>query len=417
MPINDIITKQLNSSSSGYPSLILGNKVDTITNNAELIKLGNISWQAICNRKNAQTMAGIDIKLYYKNKSNKKLLTAKSITKEQKKHLKITKKEYDDVEEIIKHPVLDILNGLDYNYAELIEYIALYLGSLGAAYVKVIKEGNKIIGLEPLLAEYVTPIVENYNLNVPNEGKIIAYKYQTNFKNEVYQAEDIIEFINYNAGNKILGKGDLEMCLNSALRVKYYDEYEQYLASNNGRPDFIISTKNNINEQDAKTWYKNFINKFRGVKNSGKPLFLTGEYKIDVLNFKPNELNFIEGRKEAKESICASYGVPLSMITNDNINRATSYAGLESYARFTIYPKLAKIIETLNAQLVSKFDTNLFLWFDELQLVDSELIAERVLKQVQAGIITIDEARLKLGYEAMESADKEDKEEEDKNEE
>lgn len=416
MPINDIIIKQLNSSSSEYPSLVLGNKVDTITNNAELIKLGNTSWQAICNRKNSQTMAGIDVKLYYKNKSNKKLLTAKAITKEQKKHLKLTKKEYDDVEEIIKHPILDILNGLDYNYSELIEYIALYLGSLGAAYVKIVKEGNKIVGLEPLLSEYVTPIVEGYNLNVPNEGKIIAYKYQTNFKNEVYQSEDIIEFINYNPGNKILGKGDLEICLNPALRVKYYDEYEQYLASNNGRPDFIISTKSNINEQDAKTWYKNFINKFRGVKNSGKPLFLTGEYKIDILNFKPNELNFIEGRKEAKESICASYGVPLSMITNDNINRATSYAGLESYARFTIYPKLAKILETLNTQLVNKFDTNLFLWFDELQLVDSELVAERVLKQVQAGIITVDEARAKLGYEAMELEDNTDKEE-DKNEE
>jgi HK97 family phage portal protein len=419
MLINDLNIKQFNTSNSGYsnyPSLIQGKNPDTITSNTGLIELGNQSWQAICNRRNSQTMAGIELKLYYKNKTNKKLLTSKSITKQQKEHLKLTKKEYNDVEEIIEHPVLDILNGKDYNYSELVEMIALYLGSLGAAYVRIIREGKKIISLEPLLSEYVTPIVEGYGTLTPNEGKIIAYKYQTNYKSEQYPAEDILEFLNYNPGNKILGVADLQLCLDAALRNKYYDQYEKYMAANNARPDFVISAK--IPEKEAEGWYRKFIKDFRGAKNTGKPQFLNGEYKFDVLNFKPNELNFIEGRKEAKETICAAYGVPLSMITNDNINRATSFAGLESYCRFTIYPKLSKIIEVLNTQLVTTFDPNLYLWYDEMQLVDSELVAERVMKQVQAGIITIDEAREKLGYEAMEITEtpKEPKEE-DKNEE
>jgi HK97 family phage portal protein len=403
MSINDLNIKQFNSSTAydSYISYVQGKNVDSITSNTGLVELGNQSWQAICNRRNSQTMAGIELKLYYKNKTNKKLLTSKSITKQTKEHLKLTKKEYNDVEEIIEHPVLDILNGKDYNYSELVEMIALYLGSLGAAYVRIIREGKKVISLEPLLSEYITPIVQGYGTLTPNEGKIIAYKYQTNYKNEQYPAEDILEFLNYNPGNKILGVADLQLCLDAALRNKYYDQFEKYLAVNKGRPDFLITPKKDIKKEEAKTWYKQFINNMRGVQNEGKPLFLNGEYKIDILNFKPNELNFIQGRKEAKETICAAYGVPLSMITNDNINRATSFAGLESYCRFTIYPKLSKIIEVLNTQLVTTFDPNLYLWYDEMQLVDSELIAERVMKQVQAGIITIDEAREKLGYEAM----------------
>lgn len=402
MLFEELSKKQISNTTSQYPSLVVGSKVDTIISNTELVNLGNQSWQAICNRRNAQTMASIDIKLYYKNKNNKKLLTAKSITKQQKTHLKITKKEYDNVEEIVEHPILDLLNGNDYSYSELIEFIALYLGSLGVAYVRINKNKNQLLGLEPLLAEYITPIVEGYGITTPNEGKIIAYKYQTQYKNEVIQAEDIIEFVNYNPGNKILGKGDLEICLNAAIRHKYYDEYEQYVAKNNGRPDFLITTKNNIKEEEAKAWYKVFLNKFRGLNNSGKPIFLSGDYKIDILNFKPNELNFIQGREEARDTICAAYGVPKSFITTNDVNRSNAYAGLEQYARFTIYPKLSKIIEVLNYQLVSKFDKNLYLWFDELKLSDSELIAERTLKQVQAGIITIDEAREILGYDKLE---------------
>jgi len=193
----DLNIKQFNTSNSGYssyPALIQGKNVDSITSNTGLVELGNQSWQAICNRRNSQTMAGIELKLYYKNKSNKKLLTSKSITKQTKEHLRLTKKEYNDVEEIIEHPVLDILNGKDYNYSELVEMIALYLGSLGAAYVHIIREGKKIVSLEPLLSEYITPIVEGYGTLTPNEGKIIAYKYQTNYKNEQYPAEDILEF-------------------------------------------------------------------------------------------------------------------------------------------------------------------------------------------------------------------------------
>ncbi len=416
MDLNDLNKKFLTS--ANQLQAIIGTNSDAITCNADLVKLGNTSWQSICNRRNAQTMASLDIKLYYKNKSNKKTILGKKITKDQKKHLRTTKKELNEVEEIIKHPILDILNGEDYSYSELIEYISLYMGSIGVCYVRKVKENNKIISLEPLLSEFVTPIVNGKQGEV--EGEVTQYKYNPPNKNEVIPADDIIQFVNYSPGNKVVGIGDLEVCLDAALRSKYYDDFEKYIAKNNGRPDFIISTKNNIKEEEAKTWYKKFISKYMGVKNSGKPLMLNGEYKIDVLNFKPNELNFQNGRKEAKATICSAYGVPISMIDNsEQINRATAYAGLEQYARYTIYPKLSKIIEVLNKELVKDYDDNLFLWFDELQLTDTELVAERIMKQVQARIITIDEAREKLGYEAMEMDDTEmdDKKEEDKDEE
>ena len=73
---------------------------------------------------------------------------------------------------------------------------------------------------------------------------------------------------------------------------------------------------------------------------------------------------FLQGRKWTREEICNCYGVPISKLTTDNVNRANAESGDYSYMKDTILPRLKKIEQKLNEQLLPMYDDRLFCAFD-----------------------------------------------------
>lgn len=390
--------------------LITGESVKTVYSSKELINL-NKNWVSICNNKNAQTIASIPIKLYYLKPYNKTISrnSFKSINHnkqvELSKKLSIDIKAGNEIIEITEHPLINLLAKINnkMNYSDFVEIIQSYLGLIGNAYVKINFDNEGIPeSLEPLLSENVIVYA-----NHTKDGQITKYEYINDDTKIYYKPEEIIHFVNYKAGNCILGRGELEECIDAVQLYNFMDAYEAYLSKNNGRPDFAIAYENKLSEKDYKEVYKQWIKRFTGAKNSGKPVVTTGgEYEIKNLGFSPKDLSYQQGRRWCRESIAAAYNIPLSLLTSESINLANAVEGNNTYYRFNIYPRMVKLCAKLNEQLLNHYEQEgLFLYFEESYTSSDNEKASNAVQLLSAGIIDKNEARSMCGFEAVEEGE------------
>jgi hypothetical protein len=72
---------------------------------------------------------------------------------------------------------------------------------------------------------------------------------------------------------------------------------------------------------------------------------------------------------------------------------------MTSFFTNTIIPTLSIILNGLNKQVISEYDDNLYIWFDPAEVVKEDETAsnQNAIALVNAGIITAEEARVRLG--------------------
>jgi len=344
----------------------------------------NTGWVFVCNNRNAMTISTIPYKLYYRNKSGKSLKYAKgkAISNKQMKFLeKTTQKEMSgNVLEIEEHDVLELLHNPNprMNYTDFTGMIQSYLGLIGNSYVyKQRDKTGKVIALYPLLSENVSAVVQENGFGY---GDILNYKYTSTFNQSTsleervmnIPTEDIIHFLNYQPGNALYGKGELEAAICCAEREFYYDQTENYLNRNNARPDFLVTYKNGMTENQQKEIQRLWFKKYGTPMNAGKPMVTNGDVDVKQLNFSPRDMQYVMGRTEVRREVCAVFGVPNSLVDINDANRASAQSGLDYYKQTTVLPKLQKFLEKLNEQLVEDYDENLFVWFDGDMIISSD---------------------------------------------
>src|SRR5574343_474929 len=96
--MNQVDTKSANIDSSNINyQLVVGNQLKSCTNLSpkELIEY-NTHWVFICNSKNANTCASVPLRLYYENKSGKKVVNGVPVEVS------------NNIVEITQHPFLDL---------------------------------------------------------------------------------------------------------------------------------------------------------------------------------------------------------------------------------------------------------------------------------------------------------------------
>ena len=389
------------NNATNYINFITGEQCNSNLNSEQLVKL-NKGWVSICNNKIANTCASIPLKLYYKTNGKKLERTAhKSLNTKalQKLHKALKLHKSVDIVEIDEHPFIELMDNINsqMNYIDFCKNVFGYLGLIGNGYVRIEKDTKGTpIALYPLVSEYVSVFADN-----SIDGKITRYEYRIDNKVFDYSPEEIIHFVNLQPSNNILGKGELENCLNTVLLYNYMDAYESYLSKNNGRPDFVINYKNNVNEKDLKELYKQFTRAFTGVRNTLKPIITTGEFKIEQLGFPIKDMSYMAGRSWCRETIAATFNIPLPLITVTDVNLANALSAQNVFLRYCIYPKMSEFCNKMNEVLMPMYDSNLYIWFDEASIEDPVVKNQNAISAYSAGIIDKNEVRNILGFEPV----------------
>lgn len=194
-------------------------------------------------------------------------------------------------------------------------------------------------------------------------------------------------------------------------------EWNNSLLKNAAKPSGILTFKEDPSQETVsrlKEWFKR---QFQGSDNAGEIPVLTGGGDWKQTSLSPMDMDFATSMTEAKKMIAGVYGVPLPLIDNEAATFANMEMAKERFYIDTIIPLATEWLEAFGAWLLPAFGDDLKLCIDMDDIPALESVRnrkfDRVLKSVNAGLITLDEAREEIGYDPLDADDMADQDDTD----
>ena len=368
-----------------------------------------VSWVYACANVNAATVASVPLRLYVAKSSKGQKIRTKTrpITSKVRDYLfsdtsfqtKLT--EAVDVEEVLVHPYLDLMQNVNpwMNSFDLIEQWTLYQELTGNCYTLIIYNSLNV----PIQLWILPP---QWMKIVPSKEIFIAgYLFKKDPRKPVpYEAEEIIHMKYPNPADVYYGKGPLVAALLAADTHQSMSSYEFNLMQNNAIPPSALTTEQNLTDIQVKRIKDEWNAQHRGPKNAGKLSILQGGLKVEKYQLSPKEMGYLKGAKIKQAEIAAIFGVPMSLLTVEDIKAAPvsgQIVGNTAYARRTIRPKCRRIEEKLNEQLLPLYDPKLFVAFDNPVPEDRVAATAERKENLLTGFTTINEERLEDNREPV----------------
>jgi HK97 family phage portal protein len=187
-------------------------------------------------------------------------------------------------------------------------------------------------------------------------------------------------------------------------------DWNYSLLKNAAKPSGIVTFKDDPSEQTLGKLREWFKRAFMGSENAGEVPILTGGADWTQTSLSPVDMDFATSMTEAKKLIASVYGVPLPLIDNEAATFANMDTAKERFYTDTVLPLANEFLEAFGAWLLPGFGADLELCVDMDEIPALEAVRQRkfdrVMKAMNAGIITVDEARDEIGYDPMDANDK-----------
>ena len=151
-------------------------------------------------------------------------------------------------------------------------------------------------------------------------------------------------------------------------------------------------------------------NRFSGTDNAGRPMLLEGDFDWKEMGLSPKDMDFINLKHMSATDIAMCFGVPSQLV---GVPDAQTYSNVAE-ARLALYeetilPMLSKVQSDINEWLMPQFSEDVFFKFDtdEIPALSErrKRIYDNVIGAVKEGIMTRNEARERLGLNAIDGAD------------
>lgn len=311
--------------------------------------------------------------------------------------------------EVKSHPVLDLLKTPNWmfpgNELEHLSWLYQWIG--GNAYDKISFAGSTPIQQSPLYAQYVSIVASD-------EVGIDHYAYGRSGQSfGEYTPDEVVHYkLQANPHHPLYGRSPLQAVLPHVDLVNDSLIYDIALAKNGMRPDFMMTVDSQTTDEQIDEIEKRMMDKFRGVKNWSKGLFLKGMATFTPTAWPEKELLSLPKREEASKLIRKAYGHTESMADSTDSNYASALIGFDAqYLGMTIEPALMRNAAQ-KEQLLRMFglDTDVYAFaYDPLVTKDEAKQAERLRADFTGGIMTANEVRIERGLEPImddENADK-----------
>lgn len=310
-----------------------------------------------------------------------------------------------EAKEIVVHEILDLLYKPNQLQTKSEFYRILITNFLlsGECFIRVMySDLNK---KKPTAFISVNPNQMSVLYNVDNDGKL-SYKLQTQDGKEVkLTQEEVIHFKDPDINNPLRGYSQLRPILSRVEAEIKAINYQTGIFGRNGNPDGVLTIKGVSDASVLGKLKASFINSFTGKNDKNKVAVIGGDAEYKPLNNAGNVLDYKNSLQLVRDDIMTALGVPKSLYTTDDVNRANAEAGLQQFMQYTIKPIFELFIEVLNERfIIPVYGEKYYLDTEKLVTEDKEML----LKEAQTGVnrwLTVNEVRNRFGYEPLDGQD------------
>jgi len=360
------------------------------------------SWVYSCVSRNANTAAAVPLRLYVarsRDASGAGRFAAKAVQPERRLRLEQNAglgpwlSKASEIEELVEHPFLRLLRQVNpfMNRFGLWQTTLTFLELTGNCYWHVV--GNAL----GVPAEIWVQPSQNMKIVPDPERWIGGYVFEQSGKKARFAAEEIIHFKYPNPKDPFYGMSPLEAAADAVNLSQAMTEYEQALFENRGEPGGVLQSEKPLSNDEFERLRQQWLAAHRGTRKAGAVAVLEAGVEWRQIAASPREISYLGGRKWTREEIADAFGVPMALLTSEDVNLANAREAKTSYLMHTIVPRLRMIEEKLNEQLLPRYDERLFCAFDNPAPEERQFLLSERETHLRAGLTTINEEREKLG--------------------
>jgi len=263
----------------------------------------------------------------------------------------------------------------------------------GNAYSKILRIGDRVVGLEPLLPSCMTVVIDGKDLKFvyTDKGKQTTYLQHEIFHIKGLTLDGIIGLSPISYANQLMG---LSIAADKAASSSF---------KNGMRPAGALRLSNFLNKEQRADVKENIVAPFAGAMGAGKTLVLEGGMEWQQVSFNPIDAELLGTRKFQQETIAGWYGVPAWLAGISNSGTSNFGTGLEQqnlgFLTYTLSSYISEIESAVNTQLLTPAQRAKGIYLEHslegLLRADSAGRASYYSTMTQNGIMKRNEARKK----------------------
>lgn len=250
------------------------------------------------------------------------------------------------------------------------------------------------------------------NVYILDNGKLV-YQYTDNITKQVYyfNEDEVLHFKTSATFDGIIGKPVREILRDTINTNLSSQQFLSELNENGVSARLSLNVDTDINDVAKKQLIKRLEDFTSGIKNAGKIIPIPAGMKLQPLDIKLTDAQFLEIRKYTALQIASAFGVKPDMINDySKSSYNSSEAQQLSFYVDTLQFILKQYEDEINYKLLlnRELKEGYFFKFNEKVLLrtDSSTQAEMLAKLVNNGIYTPNEARGKLDLNKIEHGDR-----------
>lgn len=297
-----------------------------------------------------------------------------------------------------EHPVIDLLNQPSSQVDGFLfrEQLCTDLILTGNCFILLLGQTDKptsIVRLHP----------ENVRLST-NQTGVQAYLYNSGGQIIAYPPERVVHgrLASWKSGpEELLGTGAIEP-LSRELTADINSQNLVSDASAKARPDLLISPKDPADIWGPET-RREIAQEYKKLSAGGGAMVLSGLAEVEPLQLSPREMEYVEARRMARESISAVTGVPPSVLGLPAANFATSRQQAKNY--WTVQTKRGKRLSLLFTAIAKRWSDDLTFEHDYSGVEALQEPRTEQLNRVSMHILNGVSPRAAYKYEGLEYPD------------
>ena len=279
---------------------------------------------------------------------------------------------------------------------EIIELTQLHMDLAGKAYWYLPKNPRGLPGEVWVMPPHQMQII-------PSRTNFIAgYTYRLGGETIPFKTDEILRFSMPDPLNPYGGIGYARALAVELDSEQYAGIWNKNFFRNSARPDGYIKYEETLTEDEFEKLRIQWQQQHGGLNRAHKTGILDGGAEYKQISISQKDMDFAQLRKQVRENQLFAFGMPLSVMgITENVNRANAEAGDYTFARWIVKPRLTRLKNKLNEQLVPRYGKGIELDFDEVVPETIEQKKGLAESGIKAGYMLIDEARKLCGLDPL----------------
>ena len=294
------------------------------------------------------------------------------------------------------------------SWYQFIEQFVTFLQVAGNVYTyKERDRGNRVTALQLLRPDRMRIVSGAYGAE--------SYIYEVDGKDYYLPKEDVCHLALPNPGGDLYGLSPLQTLARTVNLDSAMTDFAKVYFQNAGVPSGLLKLKRRLQTQEeASTIRSRWRSQFGGSSNFHRVAILDEDADYQQMASAPKDMALSERHNLTESRICSVFQVPAILVgANVGLQRSTYSNYREARMAFhseTLEPMVARILDHLNFYITDReYGGPEYITVDwsamRASLDDRTSETTRVTALFGNGVITLNEARSALGFEAIQDGD------------